>query len=1184
MRKRLQDSSDFDAFSKILDRLSRETDPSRLPAAALLELIRLTGADYGNWTEKNMSTGTFRILCEDSSRGNTGIPDLPETVESGKEEWPGIFFEDPVPRVLLHCPDSLKSRPALVGLEIRTLLGIPARTEGAVTAVISLGFVDPDSLANLPDISFFEPLAIPLGLLLQRNSLLTDTLETKSRLNAVTKLYKALSSINTLILKRPEESELFSESIRILIEMGGFFAAGFYFPDTRLHHLELKVYKITDPNAELDRYPLSFSIHPGARDRETSLAVQTYLTQTPMIENDLLKLYTERKAPQLENYKVLSFKSTANYPIYRGGHCCGVISFVSKEKGYFTADILDLLSETAKILSLTLDLLDNERKREESEERLSILIDHLPEAIFFKDGEGRWRTVNPTGLRLFNFTDRSEWFGKTDREMALAFPSISGLFQTCVASDEKAWASQTPVTGIEIFSGHDGAPLILELTKIPLFDANGSRKGLVISGQDITQKKKDAETRERYARIFENSSEGIMIAGPDLKILEVNQSFTRITGYAPEEVRGHTPAFLKSDQHKPDFYQSMWKKLAKEGHWEGEIWNRKKSGDIYCEWLSISLLKEDGKVTHYIGIFSDISDRKYSEQRIEFLASHDALTELPNRRVFRDQVEMALKQAGRTEGDACAVGILDLDRFKDVNDRLGHLAGDELLLQVAGRIRSALRKSDILARMGGDEFGLLLTGLNQDTLHLAIEKIMAAFDLPIDLRKGKKETVRISGSLGLTLFPPDQGQFESLLAHADMAMYRIKEMGGNGWALFEREMEDILNEQQRIRQEFSEAIKKNELSLHYQPKANLKTGRIEEVEALVRWNHPQRGLLLPPSFIDVIKQSDLIHTLGRWVLSNAVAQLLQWRESGLHLKVSVNIGAKHFLSNEFIPDLQTNLALLPFTPPGDPSGICLEITETEALTDPANFRNQIERCRKLGVRISLDDFGTGQASAKSLQILNIDEVKIDQAFIRKIMKNPRSLAIVSSLISVAQMLLIDVVAEGVETEEEWGILALIGCPIIQGAAISPPLPPEEIFLWISRWKSPLPVKKSVSPEKIWTREVFYLMIDHSLKDFTTRFFSELEQSEMEENKWTDRQRCSPCRWISYAGKLRDQAMKEGLGEVDTLHKAFHQLAEEVFLARKSGNQEALQSLGQALIRTGKTLETILQELMKATNP
>jgi EAL domain-containing protein (putative c-di-GMP-specific phosphodiesterase class I) len=332
----------------------------------------------------------------------------------------------------------------------------------------------------------------------------------------------------------------------------------------------------------------------------------------------------------------------------------------------------------------------------------------------------------------------------------------------------------------------------------------------------------------------------------------------------------------------------------------------------------------------------------------------------------------------------------------------------------------------------------------------------------------------------------------------------------------------------------------------------------------------------------VIEQSDLVHPLGRWVLENAVTQLVRWRESGLHLKVSVNVGARHFLSNEFIADLRTNLALLPFATPEDPSGICLEITESEALRDLIKTRHLIDRCRELGVRISLDAFGTGQASAKSLQILNIDEVKIDRGFIRKIMKNPRSLAIVSSLVSAAKMLLIDVVANGVESEEEWEILALIGCPIIQGAALSPPLPPEGILPWISRWQSPLPGKKSVSPERVWTRDVFYLMIDHSLKDFMNRFFSEFEKSEIEEDKWTDRQRCSPCRWISYARKLRDQTMEEGLSEVDNLHKAFHQLAEEFFLARKSGHKEALASLEPDLTRTGKSLERTLQELMKAT--
>ena len=1020
---------------------------------------------------------------------------------------------------------------------------LPLRTDGGVEAVLLLEFsgeVRPDREKNP---SLDASLARLFEDSLARSSLRDRLSHTENRLAVVSRLYRALSAVNTLILARPDETTLREGTIRILIEHAGFIAAGFY---ERLgDFLRLGVHHIEDPESDRSRHPLAFSLDPASMDARTG-AVRCFNSREPVFINNLDVEYEAAGIPsRARDYRALSFRSTGLCPLFRGGAIIGVFAVVSDVPGRFSPEIRELVVETSRLISLALDRIDALRLREESEERLATLIDHLPDSILFKDGEGRWKTVNPAGRRLFALGDPGEWQDRTDLELAQQNPALEEVFKSCHRSDARAWEAKGPLSGLEPLPDPSGEPRVLEVSKIPLFHEDGSRKGLVIAARDVTERRKDEEIRERYARIFEHTGEGIMITDKNRRIVEVNPAFTRITGFLREEALGRTPRILRSDRQDPAFYEAMWDAIARTGGWEGEIWNRKRSGESYCEWLSIFSLTEGGEVTHYIGIFSDISHRKEGEMRIAYLASHDLLTGIPNRGLFRERLDAAWEKARRS-GEGFAAGILDLDYFKEVNDSLGHAAGDRLLTQVARRLERVLKSTDTLARLGGDEFGLLLGGASPGILPRLCERLLAVLREPFELGPGPFPPVQISGSLGIVLFPEDPASPETLLAHADLALYRAKGRGRNTWALFEPEMEEKARKAQHVREEFSRALVSGELFLHYQPQVDLHTGGIAGVEALVRWNHPERGLLLPSAFIEVVESSNLTAALGRFVLSEALAQQERWREAGLPLRMSVNIGARHFLSEEFVSQLREIPALLRRKEDPKAPEILLEVPESEVLRDPVRARRGIAGCRSLGLGVSLDDFGTGQASIRTLQELDIDEVKIDRSFIRNLMEDPKDLAVVANLLRTARMLLIRPVAKGAESEAEGQILAHLGCPVLQGAVLSLPLPPGEVPGWISGFRTPAAWTEALRWPEFDMEELSLLMVARAARDLCRR----LPRNPGEVDEWTGwseaRDRCLVCRWIDYTQRLLGEKAGEDFAEVRNHHDLFHRrLAEAV---------------------------------------
>lgn len=538
-------------------------------------------------------------------------------------------------------------------------------------------------------------------------------------------------------------------------------------------------------------------------------------------------------------------------------------------------------------------------------------------------------------------------------------------------------------------------------------------------------------------KVIENSLEGIIITDKEGLIETVNPAFSRLTGYRPEEVIGRNPSLLSSGRHSRAFYRDMWRKLAEEGYWQGEIWNRRKNGQVYPELLTITAITDmAGEVTHYAALFSDISELKENEERIKHLAYFDPLTGLPNRRLFADRLQMGIAHAHRS-GQQLAVLFVDLDRFKRVNDSLGHAVGDSLLREVSRRIESCVREDDTVARMGGDEFTVMLSFVRdfEEAVQVA-RRIIEQLEQPVVVEGNE---LVVTSSIGISYYPDDGLEPEVLVRNADTAMYRAKTQGRNGYQLYAPSMNVRSREHLSLEVALRRALERGELRLFYQPLHASANREFVEAEALLRWEHPERGLIPPADFVPLAEETGLIEPIGEWVLSTACRQLRTWLDQGFSgLKLAVNISARQFRQPEFLGVLKRNLDRFR-VPPG---ALNLELTESLLMEDGIEVIRMLNRIRDLGVGISVDDFGTGYSSLNYLKRFPIRTLKIDRSFVRDISSSSEDEAIVSAVINLAHSLKLTVVAEGVEREEQLTLLKRHGCDLIQGFLFAPALPPE----------------------------------------------------------------------------------------------------------------------------------------------
>ncbi|KAB2928396.1 MAG: EAL domain-containing protein [Dechloromonas sp.] len=603
----------------------------------------------------------------------------------------------------------------------------------------------------------------------------------------------------------------------------------------------------------------------------------------------------------------------------------------------------------------------------------------------------------------------------------------------------------------------DGSRISVLLSVTALRNSAGVIQGFLGIAMDISERKRlertvaEAQARElsQYAqrlrlsdKVFEYSSEAIMVTDAEAKIINVNPAFTWLTGYRADEVIGRTPHILSSGRHDPAFYEDMWRRLMQEGQWTGEIWDRRKDGSIYPKWAVINAVRENGAITHYVALFSDISERKEHEERINYLAHHDHLTGLPNRLMFQERMSHALARAKRTESRLALV-FIDLDRFKNINDSLGHHFGDQLLIQTAQRLKSGVRVSDTVARLGGDEFLVIFENAgDQNTCAKQVIHLRKTLEQPYVI---DGSVIHAPPSIGVALYPEDGSDVETLMRHADTAMYQVKARGRNGWAFYAPRMNDEVQERIALERDLRLALERGEFLLHYQPQWDLDSDRLIGWEALVRWQHPERGLVAPDRFIPIAEETGLIVPLGDWVLETACAEVRAWERDGLgEHRIAVNLSARQFTQHELGTRVDAILAANHLSA----GRLELEITESVLMEDAERTVDILRQLKRRGICIAIDDFGTGYSSLAYLKAFPVDKLKIDRSFVRDIVVDPNDAAIVAAIISMARSMGLATIAEGVESEGQRNFLTAQGCQALQGYLFGRPMSAADARHWM----------------------------------------------------------------------------------------------------------------------------------------
>jgi diguanylate cyclase (GGDEF)-like protein/PAS domain S-box-containing protein len=558
------------------------------------------------------------------------------------------------------------------------------------------------------------------------------------------------------------------------------------------------------------------------------------------------------------------------------------------------------------------------------------------------------------------------------------------------------------------------------------------------------QEIKQAEEKQKLAaNVFRSSNQGIVITNTKGTIIDVNKAFIEITGYSRDELIGQNPRILKSGRQPSEFYVEMWASLMKSGLWRGEIWNKHKNGEIYAEMLTISSVSDSfGKVQNYVALFTDITILKEHQKQLEHHAYYDVLTNLPNRKFFADRLKQSMLQC-QQNNRSLAVFFLDLDGFKSINDTYGHQVGDELLITISRRMKEVLRNVDILARIGGDEFVAVIENVNNiEDCEPALKLLLKAASEPMAVVGAE---LQISTSIGATIYPHDGADADQLMRHADQAMYIAKQKGKNRYQFFDTVKDIELKAHHKCIQRISSAIEEREFLLFYQPKVNLRTGVVIGVEALIRWQHPENGLLPPSDFLPLIENHAISIKLGEWVIDTALNQMMEWQVIGLELPISVNISAFQLQQDNFATRLSILLAEHKEV---KPDSLQLEVLETSALVDLINVSAIMRTC---GVSFAIDDFGTGYSSLAYLRHLPANVIKIDQSFVRDMLTNPDDLAIVESVVGLAHSFKREVIAEGVESIAHGTALLQVGCELAQGYVIARPMEAKYIPDWVDNW-------------------------------------------------------------------------------------------------------------------------------------
>lgn len=686
--------------------------------------------------------------------------------------------------------------------------------------------------------------------------------------------------------------------------------------------------------------------------------------------------------------------------------------------------------------------------------------------------------------------------------------------------------------------------------------------------QALVDRREAEDSLQLSASVFTHAREGIIITDPAGNIVTVNQAFTDITGYTREEVLGQNSRILSSGRQDEDFYITLWQDLQTKGYWYGEIWNRRKDGSTFVQLETISAVRnKQGEIRNYISLFTDITALKEQQTLLEHIAHYDALTGLPNGLLKADRLRQAMSQINR-RGQRLAVVYLDLDGFKAINDTHGHEMGDELLKIVAHRMKQALRDGDTLARIGGDEFVAVLVDLDNTEASLPIlDRLLDAAAQPVAVGN---IVMRVTASVGVSFYPQNEEvDADQLVRQADQAMYQAKQSGKNHYHLFDPECDRSVRGHHESLEHMRQALANHEFVLHYQPKVNMRTGELIGAEALIRWQHPQNGLLPPSAFLPLVENHPLAIELGEWVLTTAMAQIESWHANELTIPISVNVGALQLQHPNFVSCLRALLARHPRVQPGE---LELEVLETSALADFDVASQVMIACQNLGVDFALDDFGTGYSSLTYLKQLPTVLLKVDQSFVRNMLNDPDDLAILESVLGLAAAFRRQVIAEGVETLSHGEMLLHMGCAWGQGYAIARPMPAQDLEHWVATWEVPhswqalKPVSRDLLPVLVAT--VAHRAWVNSVVDY----LSGTRDTPPEQNV----HQCRVGSWLDHGG--RDLPFDGNADHpIVTLHQEIHHLAATLIeLKRQGRDNEALARIPELLHLRDQLLERLTE--------
>ena len=697
--------------------------------------------------------------------------------------------------------------------------------------------------------------------------------------------------------------------------------------------------------------------------------------------------------------------------------------------------------QSAMVLTLAdiTELKNAQQRISESEASLKAMFDNLPFLAWMKDTESRLIHVNKHWLKNIGAASIESVIGKTDydfwpQDLAEHYRDID--LEVMQTREKKKLIEKAINNGTEYW---------VETLKSPVVDDFGKVIGTVGLARDVTQERESQEQLQLTASIYEFSSEGMIVTDAEYKIIAVNAAFTQLTGFSAAEVIGKNPNILSSKTHDTTFFQAIWTSIKSNGCWQGEICDRKKNGELHTKRLTINTIPNSrGEPYRYIGLFSDITELKKNEALIWHQANYDFLTKLPNRRLFQDRLDQEIIRANRL-ATSIAVLFIDLDQFKEVNDTLGHHAGDVLLVEVAKRIEGCLRTSDTVSRFGGDEFMVILTDMkNNSDIECIAQKILLSLAKPITV---DHELFFITGSIGITTYPNDAETSEELVRNADQAMYASKNAGRNRFSYFTSSMQEKALARLKLTSELRSAVENNELHLFYQPIVELATGKICKAEALVRWFHPTRGIVSPADFIPLAESTGLIVEMGDWIFKEA-AQFAKHLSLTTNQPFQISVNKSPIQFHQRLKNDDWMVYLTEIDLPA--KQIVVEITEGLLLELDSSIKNRLLEYRDAGIEVAIDDFGTGYSSLAYLNKFDIDYLKIDQSFTKNIQLGSSDLAISEAIIVMAHKLGLKIIAEGVETEVQRDLLAAAGCDYLQGYFYSRPIPANDFELLLSK--------------------------------------------------------------------------------------------------------------------------------------